>query len=58
MLEINSDVVHGSHFKKQQVNVGSEPVFHLRIFSVWKMNGNPRVNFKNLLKRELLIVIS
>lgn len=59
VLEINSNVIHESHFKKQQIQVDKEPsVFLLRIFSIWKMNGNPWGNFENHLKRELLIVIS
>lgn len=59
VLEINSNVIHESHSKKQQIQVDKESnVFLLRIFSIWKMNGNPWGNFENHLERELLIVIS
>lgn len=59
VLEINSNVIHESHFKKHQIRVGKEPnMFLLRIFSIWKMNGNPWVNFENRLERNLLIVTS
>lgn len=59
VLKINSDIVHGSHFRKQQTGVNKEPaVFLLRIFSIWKMNGNSWLNFEIHLERQLFIVIS